>query len=99
MRASGTIGLYRFDPVAGIVWADASCADVRRCSSATRASLPSSERSDRAVALRLTALKVPFVFHSGFARDTETFVARSTAPHLRKPASTEDLIAALDIGA
>ncbi len=26
LRASGTIGLYRFDPVAGIVLADASCA-------------------------------------------------------------------------
>lgn len=26
LRASGTIGLYRFDPVAGTVWADSSCA-------------------------------------------------------------------------
>ncbi len=49
-----------------------------------------------AVAARLTSLKVPFVFHSGFARDTEPFVARSAAPHLRKPASAEALIAALD---
>ncbi|KAF0674909.1 two-component system chemotaxis family CheBCheR fusion protein [Profundibacterium mesophilum KAUST100406-0324] len=28
LRASGTIGLYRFDPVAGTVWADASCAQM-----------------------------------------------------------------------
>jgi PAS domain S-box-containing protein len=28
LRASGTIGLYRFDPVAGIVSADASCAEM-----------------------------------------------------------------------
>jgi PAS domain S-box-containing protein len=28
LRASGTIGLFRFDPVAGIVWADASCASM-----------------------------------------------------------------------
>lgn len=48
------------------------------------------------VAAHLTSRGVPFVFHSGFARDADPFVARSTAPHLRKPASAEALVAALD---
>jgi hypothetical protein len=52
-------------------------------------------RTCEAVAARLTSRKVTFVFHGGFARDTETFVARSTAPYLRKPASGEALIQAL----
>jgi hypothetical protein len=56
-------------------------------------------RTCEAVAARLAALEVPFVFHSGFARGAEPFVARSAAPHLRKPASVEALIAALDLGA
>jgi CheY-like chemotaxis protein len=55
------------------------------------------DRTSEAVAERLTSLEVPFVFHTGFGRDAEAFVAAATAPHLRKPASAEDLIAALDI--
>ncbi|MEM7709168.1 MAG: response regulator [Pseudomonadota bacterium] len=55
------------------------------------------DRTSETVAERLASLEVPFIFHSGFARDTEPFVAQSTAPHLRKPASPEDLIAALEI--
>jgi DNA-binding response OmpR family regulator len=56
------------------------------------------ERTSEAVAARLAALEVPFVFHSGFPRNAEAFVARSNATYLRKPASAEDLVAALDIG-
>lgn len=51
--------------------------------------------TSEAVAARLSSLAVPFVFHSGVARGTGTFAARSVATYLRKLASAEDLIAAL----